>query len=233
MRRRALLAVAAVALAVGPAALAPSNAEARRVAQRDWSTEIVATLEGGFRMGNPAAAVKLVEFVSLTCPHCRHFAEQNAPELVRDHVRSGRVSFEIRPYPLDPLAALAAQLNRCAAPARAFALNDALLSSQETWVQSLRGLSREQVAALEALPESELAVRLAAITGMNAIAERHGISAAQARACLLDRRGTERIGQIKAAAEALGITGTPSFLVNGVVARDVHDWSQLAPLLGR
>ena len=231
MKRRtpfALIAAAAAALAA-PLAFAPGAASAQ--AQRDWSRTIVATPEGGFRMGNPAASVKLVEFVSLTCPHCRDFARSGAPQLVRNYVRSGRVSFEIRPFPLDAVASMAAQLNRCAAPASAFALNDAILAGQEQWFGRLQALTDQQLAELDGLAEAQLRQRIAAITGLDAIAARHGIPAARIRSCLADEAGAARVAAIKSAGERIGIAGTPSFMINGRVAQHVHDWSALEPLL--
>lgn len=223
--------LAAAALALGAASLFAAAAPAAAAAQRDWSRTIVATPDGGFRMGNPRAAVKVVEYVSLTCPHCRTFSEQGAPALVRDHVRSGRLSFEIRPYPLDIVAATAAQLNRCTAPAHAFAFNDEVLATQDDWFARLDALTDAQIAALEAAPPAEMRWLIATATGIDAIAARHGLRAAQARACLADQAGADRLDAIKAAAELIGIRGTPSFTINGTVAPHVHDWTALEPLL--
>jgi protein-disulfide isomerase len=229
-RRLSLLALAAAALvAAAPLPFAAGAASAQ--AQRDWSRTIVATPEGGFRMGNPNAALKLVEYVSLTCPHCRNFAEAGAPALVRDHVASGRVSFEIRPFPLDIVAATGAQLNRCAAPARAFALNDAILSGQPQIFSRLDALAEADIAAIEALAPAGQRQRIAAATGIEAIAAAHGLGAAQVRACLADEAGAARIDSIKAEAERIGIAGTPSFTLNGRVLAGVHDWTALQPLL--
>ena len=230
MKARALFALTAAAAALAaPLGLAPGAAFAQ--VQRDWSRTIVATPEGGFRMGNPAAAVKLVEFVSLTCPHCREFALSGAPHLVQRYVRGGRVSFEIRPFPLDAVASMAAQLNRCAPPAGAFALNDAILAGQEQWFGRLQALTDQQLAELDGLPEAQLRLRVAAITGLDAIAARHGIPAARVRSCLAEETGARRVAAIKTAGERIGIAGTPSFTINGRVAQNVHDWAALEPLL--
>lgn len=229
MKRAAIALGLAAALAALPAAAPAAPAAA---AERDWASAIVATPEGGFRMGNPAARVKIVEYVSLTCPHCAAFSATGAPALV-EQVRTGRLSFEIRPYPLDIVAEVGAQLNRCAAPADAFALNDAILAGLEDTHARLMALSRAEVAAIEALSGGEQRQRIAAAAGLDAIAARHGIEAAEARACLADQAGTDRLGAIKAAAESIGVQGTPSFTINGVLQQDVHDWSALAPLIGR
>lgn len=229
MNLRLLLAACAVALAA-PATVAPAQAQ-RASAQQDWTRTVVATPEGGFRMGNPNAPVKVVEFVSLTCPHCAHFSVEGAPELIRDHVRTGRVSFEIRPFPLDIIAATAAQLTRCAATAHAFALNNAILAGQADMFARLEALTEADVGAIDALEPGERRVRIAALTGIDAIAARHGLDQDEVSACLTDQAGADRIDGIKAAAEQIGVGGTPSFVVNGRLAPNVHDWTALEPLI--
>jgi protein-disulfide isomerase len=225
--RRFLQLVAAAILALGGSADI-AIAQAPGSTPRDWTRTIVATPEGGFRMGNPAAVLKVVEYVSLTCPHCRHFAEAGAPALIAGPVASGRVSFEIRPFPLDPIAAVGSQLNRCAAPDRAFALNDAILIAQDAWFARLEALGQAEIGSVRGLSGGALRQRIAALAGFDAIAAGHGVDVA---ACLADERGAARLDEIKAAAEALGVQGTPSFLINGALAPDVYDWAALEPLL--
>ena len=226
--KRGLFLFVAAALAA-PLALAPSVGTAQ--AQRDWTRTVVETEAGGFRMGNPAAPIQVVEYVSLTCPHCRNFSLGGGRQLVDNYVRSGRVSFEIRSFPLDALAAMASQLNRCAPPAHYFALNDAMLAAQEEWFGRLQAVAPEQLDALGELPEPELRVRVAAITGLDALAIRHGLSTARVRSCLEDEAGAGRLTEIRQAAEQLGVQGTPSFTINGRLADQVHDWASLEPLL--
>ena len=75
------------------------RASARRAAQRDWTQTVARTPEGGFRMGNPDAPVKMIEYLSLTCPHCAAISRgERRDALIRDYVRSGRVSIEYRNY---------------------------------------------------------------------------------------------------------------------------------------
>lgn len=217
--------------AIGLAALAATTAAIAQPAvqqQRDWSRTIVATPEGGALMGNPAAAIKVVEYVSLSCSHCREFARTGAPALIRDHVAGGRVSFEIRAFPLDPIAAVGAQLNRCAAPDHYFALNDDILRAQEGWIARLDALTEAEVTTLRGLAPAALRQRIATLLQFDAIAARHGVDT---QACLADDAGAARIDEIKAAGEAIGIRGTPSFTLNGQVASGVHHWDALAPLL--
>ena len=226
MKARLLLAAAA-ALAV-PAALPVEAALAQ--AQRDWTRVVAQTPEGGFRMGNPNAPVKLVEYLSLTCSHCAEFAEQGTPQLM-NHVRSGRVSLEYRNFVLNAYDLAASFLSRCAAPQDYFALNHAILASQEQWMGRARSLTAEQRQELGGLEPIQGMQRIVSWTGLDAIAARHGIDAAEARTCLADQAGLDRVVQLREAGDRLGVEGTPSFAINGRLAAHVHNWEQLEPLL--
>ena len=122
MRVAALAVIASgLCLAAVPASAAP-RAHASAPA-RDWSRIAVPTNEGGIRMGNPAAKVKLVEYGSLACPHCRHFAETGYGPLVQKYVRTGRVSYEYRNLMLNAPDIAVTLLTRCAGAANFFPMS--------------------------------------------------------------------------------------------------------------
>ena len=79
----------------------------------DWSMVVNPTPAGGFMMGNPNAKIKLVEFGSMTCPHCAEFDEIGVPALVDKYVKSGQVSWEFRNYVRDPFDLTASLIARC------------------------------------------------------------------------------------------------------------------------
>ena len=227
VRRAFLLAAAAALLAAPSAMVAPAPAQA----QRDWSRVVAQTPEGGYRMGNPNAPVKLVEYLSLTCSHCAEFAAEGAPELIRDHVRTGRVSLEYRNFVLNAYDLAAAFISRCAAPEDYFALNHAILAGQPEWQARVRALTEAQRAELRELQPIEAMQRIVSWVGLGDIASRHGVTPAEARACLSNPAGLQRIGQMREAGNAAGVSGTPSFAVNGRLLEHVHDWAALEPLL--
>ena len=70
-------------------------------APADWSATVTTRPDGAYVVGNPAARVKLVEWASYTCPHCRAFAEQSRPVLEGRMIRSGQVSLEVRHFILN------------------------------------------------------------------------------------------------------------------------------------
>lgn len=220
---RIALLLAAFAL---PAGLAPQPAVA--AAQRDWTKTVVATPEGGFRMGNPAAAVKLIEYGSLTCPHCAHFSAEGVPGLIGD-VRSGRLSYEFRNFVRDPADLGAALVSRCVPPGRYFEVTAKLFDTQQQWIGRVMTLDEEQQKALDALEPAARVSRLAEIADVAGVI---GVPAAQAKACLADGKATEKLLDMRRVAiEQVQLEGTPTFLINGKKVSGVFDWASLQPHL--
>ena len=91
----------------------------------DWTKVSAATPEGGFRIGNPDAKVKLLEFASLTCPHCKDFHESAFATIRDKYVASGNVSYEFRNFVLNGPDYAATLLARCKGAPGFFALADA------------------------------------------------------------------------------------------------------------
>ena len=231
MRRRlfvSALAAAAAAVAAAPLALAPAQGQAK---QQDWTRYVAATPEGGFRLGNPDAPVKLIEFGSMTCPTCAHFAEEGVPPLVANYVKSGKVSFEFRNYPLNGIDVVATLLARCAGTSDFFAVTDRLYRTQKQWAGKLYGLSDEQKAGLKALPPAAQMARMADIGGLTQIAAEAGVPAAKGKQCLAAPDAMAGLDRMKQAAETqYGVRGTPTFVING--ARNyAHHWPDLEPLI--
>lgn len=225
-----------LALVVGAflAAAAPASAPARErpaAAAADWSTRIETTAEGGYRMGNPDAPVKLVEFLSLTCGHCAAFAGEALPAL-KQQVREGRVSLEYRNYVLNHYDVAATVLSRCAPRSRYFALTEAFLAEQPGWTAKIQALTPAQAAEVEVDPTPASVRRIADLLGLREIAARHGVTPAMADACLGDAKRIDQLLVMGQSAESLGIVSTPSFILNGTVIGP-QDWNSLGLVLGQ
>ena len=222
---RRLVAVSAALLTVSPAAAAPHKKAA------DWTRTVVATPDGGFRMGNPKAKVRLVEYGSLTCPHCRRFAETgNAPLMA--YVKSGKLSFEYRTYILNGIDVAATLVARCGGTQRFFPIVDKLYATQPDWVGKIVSLPAEEKAKLNALGDGARMVRLADVGGIRSLAAARGLPAAQANKCLADTAAMTRLEQIVEKGRSFGVEGTPTFFVNGIKV-NAGDWPSLEPILKR
>jgi protein-disulfide isomerase len=144
-------------------------------------------------LGNPAAPITIVEYASMTCPHCAHFAKEVLPELKRKWIDTGKVKLVLRDFPLDQLALRAAMIQRCAPPERFYAFADMFFADQHQWVTA-----DDANAAL---------ARLAALGGM---------SRSEFDACLKNSSLENYILQERlVASKNLGVEATPTFFING------------------
>ena len=222
--------IAAVAVAAALCAAPAAVSAAKPAPARDWSRTVIATPQGGFRMGNPNARVKLVEYGSLACPHCRHFEETGYKPLVQRYVRTGRVSYEFRNLLLNAPDVAASLLAHCAGPSKFFAMSEVVYATQSQWFEKIQGMSDADKAEVDKMSDADRFVRLADVAGFPQIAARFGVTPARAKQCLSDPKGLEKLLNMTKAAEDAGVTHTPTFLINGKVT-DVATWEQLEPEL--
>ena len=196
----------------------------------DW-TQTVSETPLGFLMGNPNAPVKLVEYASITCPHCGEFAETATEPLTSQYVRSGQVSWEYRPYMLFPSDPGVFMLLRCQGPTPFFTLVEQLYATQSEWGVRLQSLTPEQRQQFESLAPNDKAAAYYRATGLDQFFRQRGMPEGRITSCLADSGGLERLAQItRAGTEEQGVTGTPTFFVNGE-RQDVNAWTQLEPRL--
>lgn len=205
-------------------------APAAQAAAADWSRTVVATPEGGFRMGNPAAKVKLVEYGSMTCGHCAAFSNSGMASLVGRYVKSGKVSYEYRNFILNGLDVAASLVARCGGPARFFPVAEKLYATQGQWMGRATSLTQAQKDRLAAAPESERLALYADIVGLTELAVQQGVAPAAAKKCLTDQAAVNRLGQMSEAAYAQGVHGTPTFFLNGANIGTLT-WATLEPIL--
>lgn len=214
---------------------APAGAPVEAVAPPqggDWSEMVSATPAGGFVMGNPNASVKLIEYGSMTCPHCAAFEQEGVPNLVDKYVKSGRVSFEFRNYVRDPYDLTAALIARCNGPQGFFALTRALFIDQPNWIGKLQTVPPEQQQALQSMPPNRQFAAIAGHAGFQQWAAMRGLPSAKSSACLANEAEINRLVQMTsdATTQYPDFKGTPAFVVNGKLVEGAN-WEALEPTL--
>lgn len=233
MKRRFLVAALAAAAALALPMLAAEAQRRAAPAQTDWTRTAVRTPEGGFRMGNPNARVKLIEYLSLTCPHCAEFAAESHARLFNSHVRSGAVSVEYRNFVLNAADLAASLLARCAAPRAYFNMSHELLASQGQWLGRMNALPQAERAAIGRLAPMQAVQRVATVLGLDRVAARHGLTPQQQRTCLSTEANVDQLEAIRRVGhDQFGVEGTPTFIINGRTITDTNVWAGIEPLLG-
>lgn len=186
---------------------------------RDWTHVVEATADGGFVMGNPDAKVKLVEYGSLTCPHCREFDEVAVPHLISDYVKTGEVSWEFRNYVRDAFDLTAALIARCDGPKSFFPLTRALFKDQKIWVAKVQATPKDELDKAADLAPDQRFVELAKLTGFSQWAAAHGEPAAKSAECLSNEQAVDAL--VKQTGDVTNrypdFVGTPSFIINGTM----------------
>ena len=204
---------------------------AKPPAARAWDRTVNLTADGFPVLGNPAARVKLVEFISYTCPHCADFNAESHDQLRGDMVRKGAVSIELRPFLRNEIDLLPSLLALCGTKDKFFGNNDALLAAQELWFKAPadKGYqARWQAAESDKIAQRQL---IAKDLGLYTVMQARGYSVAAIDLCLADQKLADWLTQqTDVASTKLGVTGTPSFLINGKL-QTVYGWPELSALL--
>ena len=198
-----------------------------------WADVVNATSAGGFLMGNPNAKVKLVEFGSLTCPHCREFDEKGVPALIDKYVKSGQVSWEFRNYVRDPFDLTASLIARCNGAKGFFPLMRAIYKDQPVWVAKIQAVPQDQLQALQNLPPNQQFVQAAKFAGFPEWAAARGVSEAKANQCLSDQKSVNQLVQMTGDAtnQYPDFAGTPTFVIDGKIVKETATWDKLEPAL--
>ena len=241
MKRSTLGGAAALALLLagcgggdgGNAASADLNTPLTQIPapQGDWTHVVTATPEGGFRMGNPDAPVKLVEYASLSCPYCAKFDQDGVPTLRSKYVKSGQVSWEYRTYMNHATDPAVSVLVHCQGAGPFFALADQLYATQEEWYGRVAKAPQAQLDQLASLSPTQRNAAIAKLAGLDEFFRMRGMPGAKVDACLADPAMLDKVGKITELGNQDGIKGTPNFMINGTMEPSAADWKTLEPPL--
>jgi protein-disulfide isomerase len=186
-------------------------------ANGDWSSIVTATSAGGYRMGNPNAKIHLIEYGSMTCPHCRAFDETGVTPLTQKYVKPGKISYEFRNYVRDPFDIAASLIARCNGAKSFFPLARALYKDQPNWVAKIQAAPPAQLEALQNLGPDKQFLEIAKVADLQKWAAMRGVPTAKSTACLTNQASINQLVQMDSdvTAKYPDFPGTPTFIING------------------
>ena len=161
-------------------------------------------------LGDPKAPVTIIEYASLTCSHCAHFHTQILPELKKKWIDTGKVKLVYRDFPLDQVAAKAAQIAECAGNDRYFAVLDIIFRGQAQWAT-----------AQDPIAELAKPLRIA------------GLGENEIKACLANEAIANGVIADYRGGEALGVSSTPTLFIDGQLYRGARSVEELDGVIGK
>jgi protein-disulfide isomerase len=192
-RRRFSTAVAFVALGSADVTGFAFSRQARADTPDIDQTELAkAGPDGDVVLGSNKAPVTIIEYASLTCPHCAHFSTTTFPELQKRYIDTGKVRFIFREFPLDALAAAGFMLARCAGTDKFMPIVETLFAKQSEWMVEKP------------------------IEPLRTIAKQFGFTEQTFDQCLANQKVLDGIQDVRdRGTTKLGVNSTPTFFVNG------------------
>jgi protein-disulfide isomerase len=193
-RRRMFAAAATIAFAGGAGTLLPQSARPAKADSPEVDQAELAKTgpDGDVVLGSDKAPVTVIEYASMTCPHCAHFSTTTFPELQKRYIDTGKVRYIFREFPLDALAAAGFMLARCAGKDKFLPIVETLFAKQPEWMVQQP------------------------IEPLRSIAKQFGFTEQTFDQCLANQRVLDGIQDVRdRAATKLGVNSTPTFFVNG------------------
>ena len=196
-----------------PAAPAkPATPAAVQVPESQGNVDMAELLKPGAlpdkQLGKDDAKVTIVEYASMTCPHCAHFAATTFPDLKKKYIDTGKARYILREFPFDPSAEAGFMLARCAKD-NYFPMVDVLFAQQANWV----GVSNTKDALLQ-------------------ISKLAGFTQESFEACLTDQKLLDDVRSVqKRGANEFKVDSTPTFFINGKTYKGAMSIEEMSAII--
>ncbi|MCF3945868.1 DsbA family protein [Acidiphilium iwatense] len=166
-------------------------------------------------LGKSTAPATVIEYFSLTCPHCAFFATRVLPKVVSVYVKTGKLYYIFKDFPLDAVALMAAQVARSLPPHEYYPFISALFASQDQWAFNSDLKTKKQY--------QDALFRYAALAGMDRASFDAAIANAKLRTFILNEQ--------KRAETKYHVNATPSFIVDGRKHEGAMDFRQFSKMI--
>ena len=193
------------------------NKEAATIAKMRKNSDLTKVLPRDFVLGDAKAPVTMIEYASLSCPHCASFSRESFKRIKSEYVDSGKVKFVFRSFPLNQPALVAAMVTKCQA--------DAAENKVEKYYSTLKILFKTQDSWAF---DQEFLAKLSSIAGLNSM------SGEDFKKCVDDQALQEQMLKNRMeASQSLQLRSTPTFFVNGEISEGYVDYVTLKKLIDK
>jgi protein-disulfide isomerase len=159
-------------------------------------------------LGKATAPVTVIEYVSLTCPHCANFHKTLFPRMKKEFIDTGKVRYIVREFPIGHMSGAAAIVNRCAPEDKYFFLLNQFLTRQPEWVSQ------------EVRPDA-----------LYSVAKASGMTRETFDKCLSNQVIIDGLTEVKQRGRQFGVIGTPTFFINGRKAQGEVTFDEIKAMI--
>jgi len=159
-------------------------------------------------LGKATAPVTVIEYVSLTCPHCANFHKTLFPRMKKEFIDTGKVRYIVREFPIGHMSGAAAIVNRCAPEDKYFFLLNQFLTRQPEWVSQ------------EVRPDA-----------LYSVAKSSGMTRETFDKCLSNQVIIDGLTEVKQRGRQFGVIGTPTFFINGRKAQGEVTFDEIKAMI--
>jgi protein-disulfide isomerase len=159
-------------------------------------------------LGKATAPVTVIEYVSLTCPHCANFQKTLFPRVKKEFIDTGKVRYIVREFPIGHMSGAAAIVNRCAPEDKYFFLLNQFLTRQPEWVSQ------------EVRPDA-----------LYSVAKSSGMTRETFDKCLSNQVIIDGLTEVKQRGRQFGVIGTPTFFINGRKAQGEVTFDEIKAMI--
>lgn len=205
---RFLAAIAAASMLMFSTAHA-QDASADAAAGQPSKVDLLDFLETDHILGNEDAAVKVIEYASLSCSHCMRFHTQTFPQLKKDYIDTGKIAFVFRHFPLNEPALRGAMLAECSGDERFYNYLKVLFDTQPEWAYDADFLN-----------------------GLRTLAKVGGVGDEAFDACMANKKLEDSlVSGLKHAASELLIQSTPTLFINGEKVEGFRSYEEVSAII--
>ena len=189
--------------------------EAKTIAKMRSSSSLTKALKDDFILGDPNAPVTMIEYASLSCPHCASFTREAFDKIDQDYISQGKVKFIFRNFPLNQQALVAAMFTKCQA--------EKAENKTEKYYSTLKVLFKTQNSWAF---DGKFVNKLAAIANLDSMSNK------EFGKCVNDQELSDKfLEERMEAAQALQLRSTPTFFINGEISEGYVDYKSLKKII--